>query len=551
MLPNSKTITNEFKFSKKKMLPLNSEIENSLIELTRKSELDRESRDDEDETEKSEESEDSDDDDEKTENKKNKITDVIYEEQDEGSLSETSINHNSLSPVSKRTKSKLANSIFKSTEYLKNLQSITSEKKKENFNRRQSAKILEKKRKTNFSLNNSQIKNKDKSINNIRNLAIKTTIEQVANKFSSSNISNIFNNNYNKNDSINENMNNSRDILNKNDSVIADSKSNKFYTNNNNKKYDLKSINSLNKYAFDDINDELYPGEILNVDHSINNSIINLNTPKSDVKRFYNEKIYIKNLNIIENNYLGQIFDKKENANEKSNKSKSEEKKNSFNSLEISLESTMEINSSYENINKITNYQYISDNNLRKKTKIFLLDECNVHSIKNVKKTRNKYASTISKNMKSLSSNLLTSDINNKSNIYDHSKTIEKFSKKNRKRSSVAMTKPKFNMSTINKNSSFFNKLKSSLGDYEPDQKFQKTNLGKNLTISKDNVKKKKKKNEMVVISHNMKQNFENLKNPELFYTGLFTNIIEKQKKTHKPTSKQKNKKKSKTKKEK
>ena len=441
--------------------------------------------------------------------------------------------------------------MFKSTEDLKNLQSITSEKKKENFNRRQSAKILEKKRKTNFSLNNSQIKNKDKSINNIRNLAIKTTIEQVANKFSSSNISNIFNNNYNKNDSINENMNNSRDILNKNDSVIADSKSNKFYSNNNNKKYDLKSINSLNKYAFDDINDELYPGEILNVDHSINNSIMNLNTPKSDVKRFYNEKIYIKNLNIIENNYLGQIFDKKENANEKSNKPKSEEKKNSFNSLEISLESTMEINSSYENINKITNYQYISDNNLRKKTKIFLLDECNVHSIKNLKKSSDKYASTISNNMKSLSSNLLTSDINNKSNVYQYSKTIEKFSKKNRKRSSVAMTKHKFNMSTINKNSTFFNKLQSSLGDNDPDLKFQKTNIGKNLTISKDNAKKKKKKNEMVVISHNMKQNFENLKNPELFYTGLFTNIIEKQKKTHKPTSKQKNKKKSKTKKEK
>ena len=177
------------------------------------------------------------------------------------------------------------------------------------------------------------------------------------------------------------------------------------------------------------------------------------------------------------------------------------------------------------------------------------MDECNAQNKKNVKKPSEKYASSIINNARSMSSSLLTSEINTKSNIYDHAKTIEKFSKKNLKRSSVATTKHKFNMSTINKKNTFFNKLRNSLGDNDPDKKLQKENLGKNLTISKDNAKKKKKKNEMVMISHNMKQNFENLKNPELFYTGLFTNIIEKQKKTYKPTSKQKNKRKSKGKK--
>ena len=544
MLPNSTTITNDFKFSKKKMLPLNNEIENSLIELSRQSDLGRESDDDEDKTEGSNESEDNDDE-EETENKKNEITDVIYEEQDEGSLSETSVNH--LSPVSKKSKSKKGNSRCKSTIDFNNMKSMTSMNKKENLNKRETANISEKKRKVNFSLNNTQIKSKDKSHNNIKNLSNKTTIEKVGNHFSSSNIAHIFNNNCNKNDSINENLNNSRDILNKNDSAIVELNSNKFYTNSNNNKYDLKSINSIYKYGFDQINDELYPGEILN--HSINNSIINLKSPKSDIKRFHNEKIYIKNLNIIENNYLGQIFDKKENTIEKSNKSKSEEKKNSFDSLEISLESTMEINSSYENINKITNYQYISDNNLRKKTKMFLLDECNAQIIKNVKKPSEKCASSICNKGNNMSSSLLTSEINNKSNIYDHSKTIEKYTKKSIKRTSMATTKHKFNMSTINKKNTFFNKLRNSLGDNDPDKKLQKENLGKNLTISKDNAKKKKKENEMVMISHNMKQNFENLKNPELFYTGLFTNIIEKQKKTYKPTSKQKNKRKSKGKK--
>lgn len=49
---------------------------------------------------------------------------------------------------------------------------------------------------------------------------------------------------------------------------------------------------------------------------------------------------------------------------------------------------------------------------------------------------------------------------------------------------------------------------------------------------TKDNKNKKiKEKKEMFMISNNIKQNTENLKNPELFYTGLFNNIIEKQKK--------------------
>jgi CRP-like cAMP-binding protein len=176
MLPNSTTITNDFKFTKKKMLPLNNEIENSLLEISRQSEIEREFEDDEDKTEESIESEDSDDE-KKTENKK-EITDVIYEEQDEGSLSETSINHISLSPTSKKNKSKPSNSRFKSSEDLNNLKSISSENKKENFNKRKTVNIPEKKRKVDFTINNTQIKNKDKSFNNVRNLANKTTIEQ-------------------------------------------------------------------------------------------------------------------------------------------------------------------------------------------------------------------------------------------------------------------------------------------------------------------------------------------------------------------------------------
>ena len=38
----------------------------------------------------------------------------------------------------------------------------------------------------------------------------------------------------------------------------------------------------------------------------------------------------------------------------------------------------------------------------------------------------------------------------------------------------------------------------------------------------------------MFMISNNIKQNSENLNNPDMFYAGLFNNIMEKQKKSKK-----------------
>ena len=65
------------------------------------------------------------------------------------------------------------------------------------------------------------------------------------------------------------------------------------------------------------------------------------------------------------------------------------------------------------------------------------------------------------------------------------------------------------------------------------------SSLGSNKSLYKSNFYKKerdkfkKSKNikEMVMISNNIKENTENLNNPESFYTGLFHNILEKRKK--------------------
>lgn len=57
------------------------------------------------------------------------------------------------------------------------------------------------------------------------------------------------------------------------------------------------------------------------------------------------------------------------------------------------------------------------------------------------------------------------------------------------------------------------------------DNLFCRTCIGKKIT-NKSILKKTKKEKEIIMISNNIKENAENLKNPELFYTGLFNTII-------------------------
>ena len=209
----------------------------------------------------------------------------------------------------------------------------------------------------------------------------------------------------------------------------------------------------------------------------------------------------------------------------------------------------MQIDSSYENINQLTNYNYISDDDLRQKTKKFLFKECDIHlseasiltSNNNIRKSFNK--------SKSISQNIL--DKLENYNSHDRSKSNEKVERLNKKKSIIQSTiqtfksfkhgqLPKFKMSTIN-NYHFLKKINNTIEEKEikhhinEKDKYRSNISNKNVSnknISNKNLFKKTKKNkEIDMISNNIKRNTQNLKNPELFYTGLFNNIIEKQKK--------------------
>jgi hypothetical protein len=275
--------------------------------------------------------------------------------------------------------------------------------------------------------------------------------------------------------------------------------------------------------------------QIINI-KNINNNIVN-NT-KNDITSFCSEKIYIKNLNIIDNNYIEQILQKHQNnlnnLNANNNKYKSEEKK--FDLLKISSESTLEINSSYENINKITNYSYISDDELRKKTKNFLLEKCGLQP------SAVKKVNFIVKNNFKKSKSITQSDLDNKSIGEKTRRSLKIRANRSRKSVQSAIQFEKIKKSeknrkfgiTMIKQPNHLQKLRSLYNNDKDannlDKKFSKTCIGKKIT-NKTIVKKSKKEKEMIMISNNIKENTENLKNPELFYTGLFNNIIERHKK--------------------
>ena len=487
---------------------------------------------------------------------KNEIPTVIYEEQDEGSFSDDSKRKTN---VRNKNKSKKKISMIKGKEDIIKLNNRKSaiNLDKLNLNKNEKVEKYIKSTKTCINKNNkinSYKININKSISNHSNSPSSSNSKYNKSEFKRSKSDNNDNNNdsYNSKDG---NSNDSNDIKNSNcdndrsENSSKKSKENnesKFNKNNSNKddKLTNKSNNnnsndnnfntkktraniSFNNNDSNKKNVEFLPGTGRTFDIKANDEKVN------DSNNHYPEKIYIKNLNIFESNYLNQIFNKKEeNTEPKHHKSKSEEKK--FKNLEISSESTLDINSSYENINSLTNYNYISDEELRKKTKKFLLGECGINlniSEKNIKKI-NVFERSHSKKSQSSNalSSLLSSTNDKKGKKIKNVSSLQSFqTNKNR------FNKPKM---SIIKGTSFLQKMNSTLGGSESKSNkniYKFRNSGGGIKEKeKDKIKKHKRKKEMFMISNNIKQNSENLNNPDMFYAGLFNNIMEKQKKNKK-----------------
>lgn len=335
---------------------------------------------------------------------------------------------------------------------------------------------------------------------------------------------------------------------------------------------DNSSKESQKMFNFN-INDEIYPGEKFNLELvydenkkqiNDNKKIVSNNININNRHEYLSEPVYINNLNIIGTLCNGP--EEKKNLEQKIKKLELElSKKKNFNKLEISSsESTLEINSSYENINVISNNQYITNNSLRNLTKEFIRN-----NIINSK-------STIDYNFEERKKSALSNNNNNK--FLDIEKFFDKKNKNNRSRSLILskLSSGKKNNKIKEKNKSnrmahkyfqsivhrptsqmqakdFLNKVRNYDSSTTNLRQVKRSSV-KNESSNKDNFftskrksntftdneeenyikkeknrikdRKKKKKNELDIISLNIQKSSQNLNQPDIFYAGLFSQLL-------------------------
>ena len=228
---------------------------------------------------------------------------------------------------------------------------------------------------------------------------------------------------------------------------------------------------------------------------------------------------------------------------------------NTFTSLKTTKNS-FQLNSSYDNINTISNNKYIKDINLQNKIRQVLINECNNKIPEKKKKTflelpfistqlcqtpkstsKNLYKnfqSSVSEMELAKSQNeMLASKDNNKNNLINKSMTFISNNERNESGKNILKNKIQKNklLSTsglieikrINNN----NKLASTknISDF----KKTKTPVLEPIKIKKKEVKINKQLNK---ISKNIKNTSKNINNPEEFYMNFFNNIIAKESKS-------------------
>ena len=325
----------------------------------------------------------------------------------------------------------------------------------------------------------------------------------------------------------------------------------------------VQKIESNNDINLDmEVNNEIYPGEIFelklfddekpkkstdNKNIILNNMNINNKTEK------VSESVYINNFNIIGKNYIGINIEDQKKLEEKIKLLELElQKIKKFNKLEISSSvSTLEINSSYENINEISDNTYIIDAELRESTKQYIknrniilhkslintslnfsnnflgfqkIQDSNFEKISSEKRNNEHLnINNINKNTK----NLFKSIIPNSSN---QTNKVETFLNKikNSNKSSINCKHVRHDSIEIRPNyddsNFFYDKKKSyTIEDEKKKKRYQQTYLNKNLN---NIVKKKKKKNELDIISLNIQKGSQNLNQPDVFYAGLFSQLM-------------------------
>ena len=237
-------------------------------------------------------------------------------------------------------------------------------------------------------------------------------------------------------------------------------------------------------------------------DANIENVLIDNHSVHSDKR---NKKINIYN-NIVINN---------SNKNDNSNNNTNYTKQNKFDILENSSADSFSINSTYENINKISKYKYSNNKSLQDKVKKLLNRNSSISHYKTINSTKNNKSLLIKEER-------LISKNNN--NNYKNKSMISHSAEKNKFDKNINIFHNSGNDTPNNKKE----KSLSSLSDNDDEDNFY-TMIKMKTKRSCKNLKKKKKENNYEdKISKNIEINKQNLNNPKEYFSVLFNQILTK-----------------------
>ena len=291
---------------------------------------------------------------------------------------------------------------------------------------------------------------------------------------------------------------------------------------NNNKEEIFDKFNKSHS-----LNNEIYPGENF-IDNIYENSSlkgnINIqskaNINNNNINNFLSDNVYINNLNLIGTDYLENIINVKGK---------------NFHDLEISFQTDFNINSSYKNINQLTNYQFINDDKLKEETENFLINKCKIENLTSIIGLDTNIINTEKagdESPKKINKIENTSSIDNLNLVSDLSKSIIKDESFIKNTMNTKFTKSILKNRT---DENFVEDIKKqiSIGNcFTPKNVFSKKqslfndgNIQKNDS-NKIAQKKKKKPKDLDLITINLQKSSQNLNQPELFYAGLFSQLI-------------------------
>ena len=231
-----------------------------------------------------------------------------------------------------------------------------------------------------------------------------------------------------------------------------------------------------------------------------------------------NKKINIYN-NIVINN---------SNKNDNTNNNTNYIKQNKFDILENSSADSFSINSTYENINKISKYKYSNNKSLQEKIKKLLTNSSNISRYKTIHSTKNNKVSLL-KEESPMSKN---TNYKNKS-MLSHSAKKNKYDKDKSSTNTHLVKQNIMNLFHNSDDDSPNNKKERRLRSISNDAEdnFYTMIKMKTKRSCKNIYKNKKTNNYEDKISKNIEINKQNLNNPKEYYSELFNKILNRKQK--------------------